>query len=373
MNCLPTTYTSNLRIYTLVVFFGFFSFLNITLAQTNNSEASGASLSYSPPIIELTLDPGESFTDIIKVENSGNITETFYPSLYDFLPAGENGGQEFIPAEDSNPTYSLSKWVTFPSEPLVLRPKEGNARQYTITVPTDALPGGRYAALFFDTKAPESSGTTGARLQTRTGPIVLVTVTGEVKENLRSVEFAPDKSFYEYAPVGLVSRIENDGTIHTKPIGQITIKNMFGKVVDNLPVNETLSNILPNSTRRFDLNWEPTGKFLIGKYTAVLNLTYGSEVKKNVIDVVTFWIIPWKLIVIALLSLTILFFLLKLGFKKYNTWVLQKSTTNGPDGPVTSSIASEDPVPTTSTIADVTEPVQNEVPNDENNKVDSIS
>jgi len=352
MNCLPRKQNKNILIASLLIA-SLFTLSTLALAQTTGTDSAGAgavSLAYSPPIIELTLDPGESFTDIIKLENRATTTQIFYPAVYDFLPTRETGGQEFIPSSESDTTYSLSKWITFPSEPITLRPKEGDARQFTITVPKNALAGGRYAALFFDSKVPEQIDTTGAKIQTRTGPILLVTVTGEVKESLKSVEFTTDKSFYESTPVNIVSRIQNDGTVHLKPIGQVTLKNMFGKVVDNLPVNETLSNILPNSTRKYDLTWKPEGKLLIGKYQAVLNLTYGTDVKKNTIDVVSFWIIPWKLIVIALLSIAILFVLIKLLLKKYNRWVVSKSDGNkpSPDSPVTSSIAPDNTDTTTS-------------------------
>lgn len=73
------------------------------------------------------------------------------------------------------------------------------------------------------------------------------------------------------------TRIKNDGNVHVKPVGKIELVDESGellknvgkeamvspqgafigeKLVDYVPVNDGLGNVLPNSERRFESLWE---------------------------------------------------------------------------------------------------------------------
>jgi hypothetical protein len=107
-------------------------------------------------------------------------------------------------------------------------------------------------------------------------------------------------NFSEYGPVALALRLKNDGSVHLKPRGFITITNMFGKEAGTIDIPQ--SNVLPQSTRKFDLNWGV--KYMYGKYTASMTAIYGSA-NDSLTAVTTFWIVPWKILTVALLALLI--------------------------------------------------------------------
>jgi len=282
------------------------------------NEEGGVNLLFSPPIIELDLRKGQSYQQIVKLENRSNQVQTYYPIIQDFVAQGEEGAQEFLPAEESGSgAYSLKDWISISDEPLILGAGEKTAFVMTIDVPADAEPGGRYAALLFTTEPPDVSGITGVGVATKTGPIILGTVPGLVVEDATVKEFSVSRDYYEYPPVDFITRIENTGNVHIKPVGQIVITDMFGRTVDQIDVNEKLGNVLPNSVRRFDNRWSRSA-FTVGKFTATLSLNFGRVEPHVLTSTLSFWVVPWKVILVGLLGLVILVLLLVKGVKAYN-------------------------------------------------------
>ena len=321
----------------LTLLLGLVAFAATTLAQENTSQSSvGAiGIQVSSPIYNFGIDPGGSAQEIVKVRNVGDKTQTFYPEVFDFKPLNETGTPQFILAKESeNYTYSLASWVKISTEGITLKPNESAALNFTINVPKGAEPGGKYAGILFGTSPPQTSGTQIA-ISNKVGALLLVRISGDAKELATLKEFSSPKNFYEYPPVDLVVRVENKGNVHVAPKGNIEIKDIFGRKVAVLPVNEKNGNVLPESIRRFDkdtdaLTWKPGG-FTIGRFSANLLLTYGDS-GKQLSASLSFWVIPWKILIVLLLAIIILILLIIFGVKRYNRWVVSKAG-KGPSQP----------------------------------------
>jgi hypothetical protein len=80
--------------------------------------------------------------------------------------------------------------------------------------------------------------------------------------------------------------------------------------------------VLPQSIRRFDQSLE--GKRLFGKYKATLTLNYGDPQQK-IEQSITFWVIPYKLIIIIILLLVALVFGIKFAVSRYNRHIIKKA------------------------------------------------
>lgn len=285
---------------------------------------------FSPPLLELELDPGDAHQEVIKFENLSSEATDFYPLVQDFVPEGETGGKRFLEPDEIAPSFSLSRWVTVTQEKITLQPGEKATVPFTITVPQDAEPGGHYGAVLLSTTPlpPQTVGGIGSgaavAVASRTGPIILVRVSGAITEAAELVELSTDKNFYEYPPVNFAARVKNLGNVHLKPYGQITIKNQFGKTQTHLPINEKLGNVLPQSIRKFDSQWKKKG-FTLGRFTAEISLAYGDSTQQELVGSISFWIIPWKVLTVSLLGVIIVLLAARLGIKKYNVWIIAKA------------------------------------------------
>ena len=319
----------------LTLLLGLAAFAATTLAQedTNQSSVGAIGIQVSSPVYNFGIDPGGSAQEIVKVRNVGSQTQTFYPEVFDFKSLNETGTPQFILAKESeNYTYSLASWIKISTEGITLKPNQSAALNFIINVPKSAEPGGRYAGILFGTSPPQTSGTQIA-ISNKVGALLLVRVSGDAKELATLKEFSASKNFYEYPPVDFVVRVENKGNVHVAPKGNIEIKDIFGRKVAVLPVNEKNGNVLPESIRRFDkdtdaLTWKPGG-FTIGRFSANLLLTYGNS-GKQLSSSLSLWIIPWKILIVLLLAIIILILLIIFGIKRYNRWVVSKAEKGQP-------------------------------------------
>ncbi|HEY4695010.1 MAG TPA: hypothetical protein VIH52_03585 [Candidatus Nanoarchaeia archaeon] len=298
------------------------------LAQTDTS-ASSIGLEVSAPLYEFTVDPGQNVQDIIKIRNKGAKSNTFYPRVVDFRSNNIDGTPELLEPGEGDDTYALAKWINFTKEAVTLDSQKSEAFNFNITIPVDAEPGGHYGAILFSTEPIPAVGT-GLALEAVVGSLILVRVSGDVNEAASIKEFTTDKQSYETAKVNFDTIVTNSGNTHVQPKGTITIKNLLGGTVAALDVNQLSANVLPGSDRKFTIAWDDPG-FKVGYYTATVTLNYGNPAKTMTAQT-TFWILPWKTLLIALVVLVVLVVILTQAVKRYNAWVVARAQKQQPSG-----------------------------------------
>ncbi|MDD4151220.1 MAG: DUF916 domain-containing protein [Candidatus Gracilibacteria bacterium] len=276
---------------------------------------SNASLSISPLKHEFTINAGNSKTATVKITNNSTDSMTLYSSKEDFVAGDDTGTPKFVKEEDQkNPELSLTNWLKIENENITLAPGETREVKFSINVPVGAEPGGHYGAVFFSPGTP--SGAQVAVVQ-RLGVLVLINVPGDVKIDGNLEQFSLQKKSgtgyidmtnFDDFPISFKVLFKNNGNIHLKPKGKIeiidengeTLKNIgkesitstagayIGeKMVDYIPVNDVLGNVLPKSERRFENDWEGFGYSVLNedgtKSVKFKNLTdyYASKAAEN--------------------------------------------------------------------------------------------
>ena len=329
-----------------------------TVATLSPSQA--ADLIISPPKFEIDADKGQVVNDTITITNRDTSNIILAPSTQDFVAAGETGKPGFVDPAESDASISVASWITVnDSEPVTIRPNEKKSVPFTITVPENAEPGGHYGVIFF---APPSDAGQVA-VQQKIGVLVLVRVGGDItekgkldtfgiySEDIKGEDIPKSSSsfFFSGLPIPFAMRYENQGNIHIKPDAKIEIFNTFGNkvnsvgveiilsekgveisknIVDYIPVNPGLGNVLAKSFRTFRASWqgEPYWYYNedgtkeirykgypVGIYKARLTLdNFGTEV----IEEVTFIIFPWKEILGGAVGAALVIFLLI----RYRRW-----------------------------------------------------
>jgi len=274
--------------------------------------AQRTGVTISPLSFELSANPGDVLTNTIKVYNPTDSIISIKMEVEDFKPIGEGGQVVVTPEEEI--TYSLKQWVKTEPVEFTLQPKEQKFIDFIIKVPKNAEPGGKYGSILASTTGVMGEGVTGATVVQKIGSLILLTIAGEVVEDLEIKEFiAP--SFLETGPVPFFIRFENKGTVHIRPRGFVTISNWLGKKVADVEFPQL--NVLPGSVRKVETIWQ--NKWLFGKYTAMLVGSYGSSNLPFNPPVLTFWVFPWKIAVGIFLILMIIF---AFFFKTRKRWKL---------------------------------------------------
>ena len=286
----------------------------------------GQGLEISPPVIELSADPGQTVTTTIRVRNVANGDLIAKGRADDFGAGDDESGQPKLLLDETGATrYSLKYWVSNVPD-LRLAAGELKSTTITIKVPANAEPGGHFGVVRFTAVPPDLAGT-GVALSASVGTLVLLRVSGAITDKVSLAEFSAGQndqkhSFFEHGPVDFIVRVKNEGSVHEKVQGTIAVTGMFGQKMGNVAVNDKGGNVLPGSIRKFQQTLGT--KALFGYYTAQLNLTY-LDGKNKLTGKLGFWVIPWKLILLALVGLAVLGWLLRLGIKRYNAHIIAQA------------------------------------------------
>lgn len=295
---------------------------------------SVSALTVSPARLEIKADPGETITGEVLLINDQNDTQTFYTSSEKFEAQGETGTPTFASTKEG-----LASWIQV-EEKITLGKGEQKKIAFTVNVPKDADAGGHFAAIFLSTVPQvlqEGQVSVGAKI----GVLLLLKVSGAVKEGGGVLDFKTkdDSSFFTTLPIALSYRFQNSGGDRVNPAGTIVINNTFGFESKTLDANPSKGNVLPESIRRFDVEWGTVSassskgffttarvqlkQFAFGFYTLHLHLSYGTNGVSD--SSKTIFVFPWQLLLLILVILIVTGLILKQIIVRYNRWIIKQA------------------------------------------------
>lgn len=321
------------RLLGCLLVFIIFAAVQIPLVRAADTGTSGQGIQISPVLIDLNAEKGKSYTLKLTVTNVTAGTLSLNSAINDFRAKDETGNPEILLNDkEDNSTYSLKNWIS-PIGSLTLKSKESRTVSFSIDVPSNAEAGGHYGVIRFSGLPPDV-GNKNVAINASVGVLILTRVEGNLNEGLKLQDFyvaqnGKKKVVLEGTPFTIVTRVQNSGNVHVKPIGHVTVKNFFGKTISTLEYGDNTKNVLPNSTRRFDQ--ELKNKWLFGRYTMSLEAAYGTT-GKVLIGSASFWVIPYKLILVILVLSVLAFIFSKRALKKYHARILRKHGHNRSQG-----------------------------------------
>lgn len=305
---------------------------------------SAQALTISPSRIETSGDPGQTIIKKVLLVNESDESETYYTSFANFEAQGESGTPVFVDPKDD-----LGTWMRVSGDSLTLKGGESREVVLTISIPTDATPGGHFAAIFWGTTPPSQTG--AVSVGSRTGMLVLLSVSGEVQESMGLVDFGTrgGQWLFRTLPVGFQYRFSNQGGDRVKPIGTITVRSILGWRVAKIDANPVEGNVLPNTTRKFLPEWskgtsveeklrneelpysfkravkDEWRNFAVGIFRAQLKTEFGTEDQRVSSKSVYFVVFPWELLLVLVPGIFVAFIILRFFLRRYNRSVIRKA------------------------------------------------
>lgn len=293
----------------------------LVLGLSGSAKAQDAlTLSVSPTLFEMTANPGQDWKSTVRVVNANAYEIKVYVDVINFEAQGETGQVKFLPLLDKETEgQTLAEWIHPEMKEVTIPAEQTMEIPFAISVPPNADPGGHFAALLIGTKSLDNGGKqTLVETSQVVTSLVFLRVTGDINEKGVIREFRSTQSVVEKPKMSFELRFENSGNVQVLPQGDIRIFNMWGQERGVIPVNRQtmFGNVLPKQIRKYSFNWEGEWSLAdMGRYKAVATLAYGLESRQFANSETTFWVIPWKILLLILLLLV--------GFITTMTWAIK--------------------------------------------------
>ena len=302
-----------------------FLFLNFTLGK---AQAEEMALGLYPSLLEVTIKPDRSITQVYQLSNQGESDLFLTSQLVPFVPTDEKGGV-LLKEEETSPAQA---WISFQNADLelgqsfVLKAKEEQQLVLKIKVPEQAPEDDYYLTLLLTSQSQSDFSQNSVQPQIKIGSHLLLTVsqTGEPPRKAEITELKLSNAWLKIGHWQIIDsfvnplfllKVTNTGRSLFKPMGSLNITGMTGQTyrLDLLP-----ENVLVKSSRQIqcfspDQN-QPipchlkTGwrtKFLLGSYQA--KVSFGlDKISDDYTKTISFLAFPFYLIggVLFLIFLT---------------------------------------------------------------------
>lgn len=291
---------------------------------------AGLSLEVSPSPIVLTIKPGQSTTVDVKIFNAGASAENLRIRLQSFSVNKKNSQvtlESGMPAE-------VASWVTFEKPSFTVKAGERISNKVTITTPPSAGFSYSFAMVISRQTTPKAiPGQSAVVGSVAIFSLLNIDRPGAIKK-LTIDGFSLDHKYYEYLPAILTLKLRNDGNSLLLPAGNVYIQRKpdSSQPVSVLPVNKASLYLLPGVTREFTTVWNDglpryvndqvaanapaqrhiewnwrNSHFRIGKYVAKAVVIYNDGQRDVPVQAeISFWVVPWKLLLGSIVGLLVL-------------------------------------------------------------------
>ncbi len=283
------------------------------------------SLQVSPSPLVATIKPGTSTTLELKIRNAGTGTEYLKIESRKFSVNNATGK---VSLDDTAPS-EIAPWISYGAPNFTVQPGEWYTQKIKIALPKDT--GFSYSLALIVSRTQNPQAQPGSTRLIKGSVAVFALLNVDRPGATRKVELkdlSTSAGVYEYLPATISAAFKNSGNTIVQPYGNIFIQrgSNDSEPIATLPVNDKKGYILPGSERTLTSDWLdgfPThristaadgsqqkaevwdwsqiAKFRIGQYTAKLVAVYNDGQRDVPIEKeVTFWVIPWKIILGAI-------------------------------------------------------------------------
>lgn len=215
----------------------------LSLLLISSAYSQGA-ISVQPSALLFTLQPGESVSQTLKIDNpsTGSLAVRVYPEDWQY---NSGGNIDYFPA-GTLPTSAVP-WLTFNPASTELPPQSSGEVRYTITVPPGTDPGTYWGMLFVEGENPNITAEAAvASFRIRTGHTFYVNVpplesTGVITGIFSTPPASP------HGAIEFIVQYQNTGNAMQIFSGKLEVRTLQGEVVGTIEIGKTIA--LPNSTR----------------------------------------------------------------------------------------------------------------------------
>lgn len=305
------------------------SLLTAAVAMAATVDEAPFAIQVTPSPLILSVKPGEHKVAELSIRNSGTRSESLKVTLRPFK-VNDSGNVDLLNGEPSE----VKDWVAVDTPQFNVKPGEWFTEKITLNTPQDTGFSYNFAVVIARSEQPVAK----PGQQTIIGSVAVFTLVtvdrpGAVRK-FSITDLQSDKRSYEFLPASFSIKLKNDGNTIVQPVGNVFIqRSSTSQPITTLPLNPNGSYLLPGVNRTLSFNWaegfpsyqdsktadnapvsqkliwdwSKAQQFRFGKYVAKVVAVYNDGQRDvPVVSEVSFWVIPWKLLLMLFVTILIL-------------------------------------------------------------------
>lgn len=230
--------------------------------QEISPDAPPILIQISPVSNQVKMEAGKAKEYTMTVKNAGSADFSYHVYATPYSVADEDYNISF--SNESNRTQ-ISRWIKFYQkedelvEKAAFKIKSGETQliKYRVDVPENIPSGGQYATIFAETdivEDEENQKTSGIRTASRVGMIIYGRTNGETDEVGEIVDYNVP-GFMIGGKISATSKVKNTGNTDFEAGYTFVVESITG---EQLYSKTTSYNVLPDTERRVNLEWDET-------------------------------------------------------------------------------------------------------------------
>lgn len=264
-------------------------------------------LTVYPAVVEQEVTPGKQTRFLLQFRNNSSKIISGVIKSADYVISDKQGTPQLVESNQMSLKYAASKWITPLTDQISIPANDYVAVNITVDPPAQIGTCGNYAIVYFEPTGSNQGGTdqkatkSESSISAKVGALINFRVaTKQCKEEMNILGFTLPK-FLEYGPIPVAFDLFNKGDVHISPQGTLSLSSMWKQ---NSSVTDIKTQrIFPETAKSYENSIG--SKWMLGRYAVALNGTFGNT-KNSFQQVGYVWVLPWKVILLAVLILIIL-------------------------------------------------------------------
>lgn len=188
-----------------------------------------------------SIPAGDSKNDSVTVVNNGTepVTLKVYPA--DSTKTKEGG---FALTNIDAVNTDIGSYIKLETSEITLAPKEVKKINFVITMPENATKGEHSGGIVFENTTPRKVKTNKMNVNviSRVGVRIYETVPGDeqLSMNVSDLKYSVVNDYLSFT-----FKLQNTGTVHVTPKGMLELKDMVGRVVERIPLDNLIGTVVP--------------------------------------------------------------------------------------------------------------------------------
>lgn len=327
------------RLYAVLA--GTLFFLSITASPAAALSTGNFSLQVSPSPLVATVKPGEPKELELKIRNASTDSEELKIEARRFTLDNLTGQ---VTLNDATPA-EVTSWIGFSDPVFTIKSGEWFTQKVRTNFPQETGFSYSFALVITRTNQPTLK-TAGQQLRGSVAVFTLINVDrpGATRQ-LELSSLRTSQTVYEFLPATFDITLKNTGNTIVQPYGNLfvirggdttntpastlavngnqsyllpgTERTLTASWSDGFPLYKTTTDTVGKPSTSLSWNWENLRHFRFGRYTAKVVAVYNDGTRDVPIErEVTFWVIPWRTILIVISAITAIVLLLRFYIRK---------------------------------------------------------